>query len=81
MTYKVVSNFLDALIEDKVSLENIVSKDILEKIKDSTLPKGVAYEKNNENKVFFDKELESLFDEKSKTTIKNLLERKYQFVI
>lgn len=80
LTYKIVCNFLNALIEDKVCLENILSPEVMDRIKDSILSKGLAYEKHSENKLFFDKELESLFDEKTKNIILKLNESNYKFI-
>ena len=77
MTDKVYSNILNALIEDKISLENVVSADLMDKIKDSNLSKGIAYKQKNDNKVFFDQELETLFNEKTKDIIKELFESNF----
>ena len=44
------------------------------RIKDSIFSKVHAFDLNEDNKIFFDKELESLFDEKTKKTIKNLFQ-------
>lgn len=75
MTYKVVSHFLNALIDDELSLERVVAPEVMERIKDSLISKGMAYEKNDhEHKVFFDKELEQLFDDKTKLIIEKLFE-------
>jgi hypothetical protein len=80
MTYKVVSHFLNALIEDQLSLENVLTPELMEKIKDSIISRGLAYDKHeNENKVYFDKELEQLFDEKTKKIIEKLFESKMTF--
>lgn len=78
MTYQVVSHFLNALIEDQLTLENIVSPEVMERLKGSYLSRGLAYDKQDmENKLYFDKELEHLFDENSKKIIEKLYESKF----
>ena len=67
-----LSNFLDVLIEDKVSFETIVDREIIDKLKDSMISRGNAYETKGD--VFcFDKELDNLLDDATKNIIKDLL--------
>lgn len=72
LSYQVLAHFLEALLEEKISLETIASPDVIEKFKTCLLSKGQAYKENSE-KLEFDKELDSLFDEKTKTTLEKLI--------
>ena len=75
ISYQILAHFLNALLEDKVSVENIVNSEVFEKFKDSLIAKGDAFEEHN-NLLEFDKELEGLFDEKTKATLERLLKSK-----
>ncbi len=72
LSYQVLAHFLEALVENKTCLENIASTDVIEKFKDCLISKGQAYDENSE-KIEFDKELESLFDDNTKQMLENLI--------
>ena len=72
-TYSVISHFLNALIEDKMSIENIASPDILNKLKDSLISVGNSFDEVN-NLIEYDKELDNLFDENTIGIIRKLYE-------
>jgi hypothetical protein len=77
LTYQVVSHFMNALIEDKYSLNSLASAETILKMNKSLLTKGLAFDQNKENQVFFDEELENLFDPKTKEVIKTLFRSNY----
>ena len=72
-TYTILSHFLNALIEDKLSLDYIASPDIMNKLNDSLISVGYSFIEVN-NTLEFDKELETLFDERTMKMIKKLFE-------
>ena len=77
LTYKVVAHFLDSLIDNKVSLENIITdSELLRKLEKTIVTKGLAFEVADE-KILFDEELENLFDLNTKEEIQTLLRSIY----
>ena len=60
------------MLEDRLALENIASPELIEKFKDSIISKGQAFEDIGD-KVEYDKELESMFDEPTKLLINKLV--------
>ena len=72
-TYLILAHFLNALIEDKLSLEYIASPGILKKFNDSLISVGYSFAEVN-NTLEFDKELEALFDENTMKMIKKLFQ-------
>lgn len=77
-TYQIVAHFLNALIEDKMTLDYLVPPEISKRLEHLLVPRGLAFEKSNSNEeVIYDEELEKLFDGKTKEIIKNLFKKKY----
>jgi len=76
LTYTVIYNFLNALIENKLTLENIVSVDTLKKFNESLLSTGFSFLEENK-KLEFDKELISNFDPESIKKIKKIYDSNY----
>lgn len=72
---QLVTHFLDALVNDKIALERIVTPEIIEKLKESLIAQGLAF-KANENELDFDKEICMLFDETTREKIKKLFKSK-----
>ncbi len=68
---QLVTHFLDALINDKVSLDSIAGSEIFERLKDSLISQGVAF-KENEGEIEFDKELDNIFDDPTKEKLRKL---------
>jgi len=68
---QLVTHFLDALINDKVSLDSIAGQETFEKLKDSLISQGIAF-KENEGEIEFDKELDTIFDESTKDKLRKL---------
>jgi hypothetical protein len=76
LTYTVIYNFLNALIENKLTLENIVTVDTLKKFNESLLSTGFSFLEENK-KLEFDKELISSFDAESIKKIKKIYDSNY----
>jgi hypothetical protein len=72
---KLVTYFLDALVDDKISLDSIAGPELLDNIKDSLIAQGNAF-KINQNDVEFDKELELLLDETTKEKLRKIYNSK-----
>jgi hypothetical protein len=70
-TYIILTHFLDSLVDNKIALNQILTEELMEKVQNSLLSKGNAFEGNNDE-VYFDPEIEKLFDGKTKELIKNL---------
>lgn len=68
---KIVTHFLDALINDKISIESVSSPETLEKLKDILISQGLAFKENN-GVLDFDKELELMFDKETIEKLKKL---------
>lgn len=68
---ELVTHFLDALVNDKISLENIVTPEIFLKLKETLIAQGMAF-KSNEDELDFDQEIDLLFDESTKEKIRKL---------
>jgi len=66
--YSIVTHFLDALINDRVSFEEIVGNDTYEKMKKNLIMQGLSFENKN-GELNFEKELEMIFDEETKDKI------------
>lgn len=75
-TYQIVYNFMNSLLSDKVNISYFVPHDLVQKLENILLMKGLAFDQNNEN-IFYDPELESMFDPITKDMIKNLFKKKY----
>jgi len=56
-----INNLLNALIEDKLSLENLITPELSERLKESMISRGYLYSVNTEE-IEFDKEIQNLFD-------------------
>ena len=71
---EVVSNFLNALIDEKINLDSLIDSKIVDKFEDSLFTKGKTYDvKTNENvEIIFDKEIFSIMNEKQKEIIIDL---------
>lgn len=69
--YQLLGNFLNALIDDKLSIEALVPPELNEKIQKSLLSKGSVFEENK-SEVYFDPEVESLFDDRTREIIQAL---------
>ena len=65
LSYKILINFFNAMMEDKIDLENIVHKDTYEKFKDSFLLNMKSF-KENYGKIDFDKDLETIMSLETK---------------
>lgn len=71
-------NYMDALIENKISLENLLGKDLNNRLKEkSMMMEGLSFVTEKEE-IVFDQEIESLFDEKTKAVITNIFKSKLQ---
>jgi hypothetical protein len=75
-TYQILAHFLNALIDDKVAIETLISAELAEKINKSLISKGVVFDEAK-GEVFFDEELEDLFDGRTKEVIKTLFRSTY----
>lgn len=73
---QLVTHFLDALINDKVSLDSIAGPEMFERLKDSLISQGIAF-KENEGEIEFDKELDAVFDEATKEKLRKLFKSKF----
>lgn len=62
---------LNALIEDKLTIDKIISPQVLDKFKNNMISQGEAFNEFN-GKIDFDKELDKIFDEKTKEHILGL---------
>ena len=62
-----MNHFFNAVIEDKIPLTSLVNEDIYQHFKKSFLLNKSFYE--SYGKIEFDKEIESLMDEKTKKLI------------
>lgn len=70
---KVVAHFLEALVSQKILLENVISNsDLIEKFEKIVTEKSFFLYKGNINK-FFDDELEDYFDFRTKEKIKKFI--------
>ena len=72
---KLVTHFLDALINDKISLDTIAGTETLEKLKQSLICQGLAF-KEYDGELEFDKELDLIFDVQTKEKIRKLFRSK-----
>lgn len=68
---QLVTHFLDALINDKLSLEHIAGPEIIDKLRDSLISQGISF-KEAEGEIEFDKELDLIFDESTKEKLRKL---------
>jgi len=80
LTYDILMNFLNALLDDKIDINHIVNEDIQQKFNDCILSKGSAHESDvTDFKVIFDKEISENFDENERKSIKHIFESNYLF--
>lgn len=63
---------MDALIDERIFLESILSQNLIEKFNDSMISKGYSYEINQDH-LDIDKEIDTLFDENTRKIIKELI--------
>ena len=73
---QIVTHFLDALINDKISLDNIAGPETFQKLKDSLITQGIAF-KENEGEIEFDKELDMIFDFETKEKLRKLFKSNF----
>ena len=71
LTYQIISYYLNSLLEEKIDINIIASDEILSKVKESYISKGIAFGEVN-SKLVFDKEIQENFDEKTIKTLNNL---------
>ena len=76
---QIVTHFLDALVDDKISLDTIAGPEVFERLKDSLISQGYAF-KENEAEIEFDKELDLLFDDFTKEKLRKLFKSKIFFL-
>ena len=74
--YKIVSTFMNVLIDGDIKLESLVPNSLLKKLEERLLAKGQLYDKMTD-KLSFDPEIEALFDGKTKEIISTLFRKKY----
>lgn len=70
-TYQILAHFLTSLIDDKISMSQIVSPELEDQINKTLISQGLAFAETPDD-VIFDEELEKLFDGKTKEMIKTL---------
>ena len=75
LVMQLVTRFLDALVNDKISIDHLVNPEIFNKLKDSLIAQGLAFQEI-EGEMEFDKEIETLFEESTKEKIKKLFQCK-----
>ena len=63
---------MDALIDERVFIDSIVSPNLFDKFNDSMISKGYSYE-IRKNDILIDKEIDKLIDENTKKTIRDLI--------
>jgi len=68
---QLVTHFLDALINDKISLDYIITPEIYDKLKENLIAQGFAF-RAKDNELEFDQEIDLLFDEATREKIKKL---------
>lgn len=86
MTYQVLHNFLDSLLEDRLAIEQLISTNVAENFKNSLIAFGMSFNILEDEglkpiisdmiDVKFDQELDRILDEKFKTTMKKILKKK-----
>ena len=77
LTYDILLNFLNALLDDKIDINHIISEELQQKFNDSILSRGAAHELNSDMQVMFDNELRENFDKESIKSIKHILESNF----
>lgn len=81
-TYFQTVCFLQALVDDKIDIEKFVGMYKLEKLNYSLLAQGKLFINNEiKDNIEFDKEIDSLFDENMKESVKKLFKSKKHFLI
>lgn len=75
LTHRIVSHFLDALVEDKISFEHVAGPDLSKKLHESLLAQGLSINIKDET-YEIDKEFINLFDDKTKEYINDLVKSK-----
>ncbi len=70
-----INNLLNALIEDKLRLENLITPELSERLKESMISRGNLYSASTEE-IEFDKEIQNLFDDDSKKFLNELYKGK-----
>jgi len=73
---KIVTHFLDALINDKASIDSIASAETLDKLKEILIAQGISYKEAN-GELDFDKELDMMFNKETKDKLKKLFKSKF----
>lgn len=73
---KIVTHFLDALINDKASIDSIASDETLNKLKEILIAQGISFIEAN-GELDFDKELDLMFDNETKEKLKKLFKSKF----
>ena len=73
---QVLNNFLKAIIEDKININNLITKNTLAKIENSFMGLGKSYHEIN-GEINFDSELDLLMDKQTKQLILNQSKSKY----
>lgn len=76
---QLVTHFLDALVNDKICLDYMVSPEIFDKLKESLIAQGLAF-RATDTELDFDKEIDILFDETTREKIKKLFKSKFLFL-
>jgi len=76
---QVVLHFLDALVNDKTSLEGIAGSETFQKLKDILIMQGITFEAKD-GEINFDQELEKMFDGETKEKLKKLFRSKVYFI-
>jgi len=67
---------MNALLENKVDISHLVSEDLLAKLDNSLLSRGLTHEFKNPD-IIFDREVNDFFDEKAKNALKIIYQSKY----
>lgn len=73
---KIVTHFLDALVNDKISIDSIASPETFNKLRDILIAQGISF-KEKDGELDFDQELDSMFDQETKDKLKKLFKSEY----
>ena len=77
LTYDILINFLNTLLDDKIDIDNIISEDLKNKFDNSLLSKGLIHEYNNID-LIFDKEISDFFDDSAKRSLIKIYKKELQ---
>jgi len=69
MTFQILSSFLDALMSNKIELEQMLSETTLKRFNNSSFAQGKIY-KENQDYLDVDKELEEFLDNNTRNYIR-----------